>query len=276
MGKITSYPAATAFDSSADVILKDGTNGTKKMAAQNLMIEICKMTWGMTHRSIYRGKNHGTSVTSEQLAMIRDGSFKDFFPGDYWEINGHRYEVADLDYWRNRQDTYTTDIPHHLAIIGPVISNPKIVMNDTADNSGGYLGSKLYTEGLDPVRDIIRTDFGSTLLTIKRQFSSHATDGVVDAQQWVDCTAELMNEPMMFGHRIYSKEIAAASSETAQLALFNLRTTGLHGYSVWLCDPTTAGPGKGFCLRLGINKPGYSGANVENSTMCVFAIGTAS
>lgn len=275
MGKITSYPAATAFDSGLDVILKDGTNGTKKMSAQNLMIEICKMTWGITHRFIYRGKDLGTSVTSEQLEMIQNGSFKDFFPGDYWTINGRRYEVADIDYWRNRQDTYQTDMPHHLTVIGPVEANTKIVMNDTADNSGGYLGSKLYTEGLDPIRDIIRTDFGSTLLTIKRLFSSHVTDGVIDAAQWVNCTAELMNEPMLFGHRIYSQENANATGETAQLALFNLRTTGIHGYSIWLCDPVRLN-NTGFCLRLGANKPGFSAANVTNAPMCVFAIGVAS
>lgn len=48
------------------------------------------------HRNIFRGKSLGESITAEQLEVIRDGSFRDLYVGDYWEINGTKYRIADI------------------------------------------------------------------------------------------------------------------------------------------------------------------------------------
>lgn len=48
------------------------------------------------HRNIFRGKHLGESITEEQLEVIRDGSFADLYVGDYWEINGVKYRIADI------------------------------------------------------------------------------------------------------------------------------------------------------------------------------------
>lgn len=48
------------------------------------------------HRNIFRGKHLGESITEEQLEVIRDGSFADLYVGDYWEINGTKYRIADI------------------------------------------------------------------------------------------------------------------------------------------------------------------------------------
>ena len=48
------------------------------------------------HRNIFRGKSLGESITAEQLEVIRDGSFRDLYVGDYWEINGTKDRIADI------------------------------------------------------------------------------------------------------------------------------------------------------------------------------------
>lgn len=52
-----------------------------------------------THNMVYRGKALGTSVTSEQWAAIKAGTFKDLYLGDYWSIGGVDYIIAAFDYW---------------------------------------------------------------------------------------------------------------------------------------------------------------------------------
>ena len=63
MPKVTDYSAATRFDS-GDVIIKDGTDGTKKMTAENAAVEFAGLVSAINHRNVYRGKNLGSSVTA--------------------------------------------------------------------------------------------------------------------------------------------------------------------------------------------------------------------
>lgn len=63
MPKVTDYSAATRFDS-GDVIIKDGTGGTKKMTAANAAVEFAGLVSAINHRNVYRGKNLGSSVTA--------------------------------------------------------------------------------------------------------------------------------------------------------------------------------------------------------------------
>ena len=51
-----------------------------------------------THNMIYRGKNLGRSLTAEQAAAIKAGTFEDIYLGDYWQIDGVDYIVAGFDY----------------------------------------------------------------------------------------------------------------------------------------------------------------------------------
>lgn len=50
-------------------------------------------------RAFYRGKNLGTSVTTEQYANIANGTFTGLFIGDYWEINGVVWRIVDINYY---------------------------------------------------------------------------------------------------------------------------------------------------------------------------------
>lgn len=38
----------------------------------------------LAHNAFYRGKNLGTSITDAQIAAIRNSSYADLYPGDYW------------------------------------------------------------------------------------------------------------------------------------------------------------------------------------------------
>lgn len=51
------------------------------------------------HNGIYRGKYLGTSVTAEQYAAIKNGTFDDLYIGDYWTIGGHDWVICDFDYY---------------------------------------------------------------------------------------------------------------------------------------------------------------------------------
>ena len=82
MAKLTEYTAATRFDS-GDILIKDGTNGTKKITASNAAVEFAGLISKANHRNVFRGKNLGSSVTAAQKAAIANGSFDDLFIGDY-------------------------------------------------------------------------------------------------------------------------------------------------------------------------------------------------
>ena len=63
MAKMTEYTAATRFDS-GDILIKDGTNGTKKIAVANAAQEFAGLVSAMQHRNVYREKNLGTTITA--------------------------------------------------------------------------------------------------------------------------------------------------------------------------------------------------------------------
>lgn len=67
------------------------------------------------HNSIYRGKNLGTSVTAEQYAAIKAGTFDDLYIGDYWVINGFNWRIAAFNYYYNTGDTACTT--NHVTVV---------------------------------------------------------------------------------------------------------------------------------------------------------------
>ena len=65
--------------------------------------------------SIFRGKCLGDSLTAEQAAAIKAGTFQDMFVGDYWTIGVVNYRIAHLDYWLRCGDAECTK--HHAVIV---------------------------------------------------------------------------------------------------------------------------------------------------------------
>lgn len=153
------------------------------------------------HNSIYRGKNLGTSVTAAQWAAIADGSFTDLYIGDYWVIDGVNWRIAAFDYYYKTGDTACTT--HHVVIV-PDTAMYSHVMNDTNTTTGGYIGSKMYTEGLAEAKTKINNAFGSSHILSHRQLLVNAvTDGKPSGGSWYDSTVELMTEQNVYGGKIF-------------------------------------------------------------------------
>ena len=155
-----------------------------------------------THNMVYRGKALGGSVTSEQWAAIKEGTFKDIYLGDYWQIGGRDFVVAGFDYWYKCGDTSCNT--HHVVII-PSSQLYTYKFNPTNTTEGGYVGSDLYKNGLTQAKEIFNAAFGSAHILNHREFLVNAvTNGKPTGSDWYDSTVDLMNENMVYGGRQFS------------------------------------------------------------------------
>lgn len=242
MAKLTEYTEATRFDAN-DILIKDGTNGTKKIKAANAAIEFAGLVSAVNHRNVFRGKNLGTSVTAAQKTAISNGTFDDLFIGDYWVINGVNWTIADMDYWYNHGDTAFTK--HHLVIV-PASNLYNAVMNDTNITTGGYTGSKMYTEGLAQAKTAFNNAFGDMVLSHREYLINAVTDGHASAGAWFDSTVDLMNEIMVYGCMIRAQAngptaVTTTTNSKQQLALYRLNTKALDKREYfWLRDVVSA------------------------------------
>lgn len=193
-----------------------------------------------SHNSIYRGKNLGTVITDEQLANIANGTFKDLFVGDYWTINGVKYMIADFDYMYNVGDTALTK--HHIVVV-PERNMYNHVMNDTNTTEGGYVTSKMYTEGLDNALASFKTAFGeSHVLTYKNLLTNAVADGIPSSWSWQSRQIDLMSEAMVYGQAVWRKNGYDVGCQKSQLSLFKHRHDMIQvGRSLyWLRDVYSA------------------------------------
>lgn len=153
------------------------------------------------HNATYRGKNLGMSVTAEQWAAIANGTFADLYIGDYWVIGGVNWRIAAFDYYYKTGDTSCTT--HH-AVIVPDTNLYTHVMNDTNITTGGYVGSRMYTEGLTQAKTTICDAFGANHILTHRQLLVNAvTNGKPSGGAWYDSTVELMTEQNVYGGKIF-------------------------------------------------------------------------
>lgn len=164
-----------------------------------------------THNMVYRGKALGGSVTSEQWAAIKAGTFKDLYLGDYWSIGGMNYIIAAFNYWYKCGDTacYT----HHAAVI-PQSHLYTYKFNPTNTTEGGYVGSDLYKNGLTQAKQMVTAAFGSAHILNHREYLVNAvTNGAPTGTDWYDSTVDLMNENMVYG----GKQLSPMSDGTDPL-----------------------------------------------------------
>ena len=198
----------------AMLLIHDG-NGVRTISAGNLKKDIKALvtaaqstinaiatTGAGAHNSIYRGKNLGTSVTAAQYAAIKAGTFDDMYIGDYWVIGGVTYRIAAFDYYYKTGDTSCES--HHVTLV-PDGNMYTHCMNDTNITTGAYVGSKMYTEGLNQAKETINTAFGAAHVLNHRQYLQNAvTDGYASGGSWYDSTVELMTEQNVYGGKIFS------------------------------------------------------------------------
>jgi hypothetical protein len=191
--------------------------------------------------SIYRGKYLGSAVTSEQYAAIAAGTFVDLYIGDYWTIDGVNWRIAAFNYYYNTGDTNCTT--NHITIVPdtPLYTH---VMNDTDITTGGYVGSKMYTTGLEQAKTTIKNAFSGHVLKHRKLLSNAVADGKASGGAWFDSEVELMNEVMVYGsivngHATYG--LYNIGVEKSQLPLFVLNPRMINTrQSYWLRDVSSA------------------------------------
>lgn len=193
------------------------------------------------HNSIYRGKNLGTAVTEAQWASISAGTFKDMYIGDYWTIGGVTYRIAAFDYYLRAGDTDMTT--HHVTLV-PDASMYNHAMNDSNVTTGGYVGSKMYTEGLEQAKTTINNAFGSAHILTHRQYLCNAvSNGKPSGGSWYDSTVELMTEHNVYGGKVFgagndgSTVPALYTVDKSQYPLFAFRPDLISNRNwIWLRD----------------------------------------
>lgn len=208
--KVTELSSITTPGDSHVIPIHDGT-GLKKITFANFKAKAVEGTEAKiapllfnnagAHNAIYRGKSLGSSVTIAQYSAISAGTFDDMYIGDYWTIGGVNYRIAAFDYYLNCGDTSCTK--HHVVLV-PDTCLYNHVMNDTNITTGAYVGSKMYTEGLEQAKTTIKAAFSGHVLS-KRIYLSNATaNGKASAGAWCDSEVDLMCEHMVYGNGVFS------------------------------------------------------------------------
>lgn len=208
--KVTELTSITTPGDSNVIPIHDGT-GLKKITFANFKAKAVEDTEAKiapllfnnagAHNAIYRGKSLGSSVTIAQYSAISAGTFDDMYIGDYWTIGGVNYRIAAFDYYLNCGDTSCTK--HHVVLV-PDTCLYNHVMNDTNITTGAYVGSKMYTEGLEQAKTTIKAAFSGHVLS-KRIYLSNATaNGKASAGAWCDSEVGLMCEHMVYGNGVFS------------------------------------------------------------------------
>jgi len=194
--------------------------------------------------SIYRGKYLGSTVTSAQYLVISSGTFEDLYIGDYWTIGGVNYRIAAFDYYYNTGDAACTS--HHVVIV-PDTQLYTHVMNDTDITTGGYIGSKMYTEGLEQAKTTIKSAFSGHVVNHRQILSNATEDGKASGWAWVDSEVELMNEVMVYGASVFGASNLGGGSGynicigKSQLPLFTLNPKMINTrQAYWLRDVVSA------------------------------------
>ena len=251
--KVTDLSAVSAIAYGNLIPVHDGT-GLKKITFANLKAKAVEGTEAKVapllynnagaHNAIYRGKNLGTAVTTAQYNAIKAGTFDDLYIGDYWVINGVNWRIAAFDYYYRCGDT---DLTTHHAVIVPDTALYQHVMNDTNVTTGGYVGSKMYTEGLEQAKTTIKTAFSGHVLSHKIYLTNAVTNGKPSAGAWFDSEVDLMCEEMVYGGGIFrptSDGTTVPSNyrvEKSQLPLFAHRPDLISNrVTYWLRDVVTA------------------------------------
>lgn len=153
-------------------------------------------------RNTFRGKYLGNEVTDEQYAAIADGSFKGFFLGDYWRINGYTWRIADFDYWWDRHILLFPDIPLF-----------KAKLFETENISSGFMGSSFFNQSadsngktvLEKITSIITDAFNfNHLMTITNYHSNSIVNGSINGVVATFTKAVIPKETMIFGNRNFS------------------------------------------------------------------------
>jgi len=280
--KVTDLTAATTIANGNLIPVHDGTNlkkvtfeTLKNKAVEDTENKIAPLLFNNAgaHNAVYRGKNLGTAVTSAQYTAISSGAFTDLYIGDYWVINGVTWRIAAFDYYIGCGDSNCST--HH-AVIVPDTCLYNHVMNDTNVTTGGYVGSKMYTEGLESAKSTIKTAFSGHVLKHKIYLTNAVSNGRPSAGAWCESEVDLMCEEMVYGCGIFRPTSDGSNVPTnyrvekSQLPLFQFRADLISNrVTYWLRDVVTAAR---FAYVGDGGRAGYTDAGTSRGVRPAFCI----
>lgn len=224
------------------MIVHDGNGLLKKTPLKNIGIS----DGAGAHNAWYADAYLGSSVSSDQWARIKDGTFRGLPIGGYWSINGVTYRIAAFDYLRRCGDSI--DLASHHAVIVPDGNMYSAKMNDANTTEGGYAGSAMRSTNLATAKTTIKNAFGSNhVLTYRGYLTNAVSNGRPSGGAWFDCDVELMNEQMVYGGSVFGPTSDGSNIPTnyriekSQLPLFVFRPDLISGRQwFWLRDVVTA------------------------------------
>ena len=265
----TASQKATAAANSATAASGSATSAANSaQAAQESATELAALLFNNAgaHNAVYRGKNLGTSVTDAQWAAIANGTFADLYIGDYWVIGGVNWRIAAFDYYYKTGDTSCTT--HHVVIV-PDTNLYTHVMNDTNITTGGYIGSKMYTEGLAQVKTQINSAFGSSHILSHRQLLVNAVaNGKPSGGSWYDSTVELMTEQNVYGGKIFGAGNDGSVGSS-------LHTIDKSQFPLFSYEPSMISNNQWFWLRDVVSAPWFAGVDAHGQAAYINASNAA-
>lgn len=273
--KINEYPTQSILNST-DIFLIDGDSGTRKMNANTLLYELLDLS-PEAHNQIFRGKNLGAVYTTEQRGRISDGTFRDLWIGDYWEVGGIRWRIAGINYWLYTGDSRLNT--NHIVIVpDTVLYNAR--MEPSNDIRKGYANSEMHRSNLNNAKNLATSVFGSNGVLTRRSFLVNSIDNSMPSGcSWQSVTLSLMDEVQLYGTQHYaamSNQTRAIYTEnTSQLPLFRVAPSYKGRYITngrfWLNSPVTNGA---YALyNAGNGTTDQAGAGSSEGVRPCFAIG---
>lgn len=194
------------------------------------------------HNCFYRGKDITADFTSGKMSTnIANGTFKDIFVGDYIDkglkVNGTsigtvRWRVGECDYYYRSGDSPCDK--HHVLMVPDDVLDVNIRMNDTNDITGGYQGMEMWKTTLPLYTDAIKAAFGTGHVLDHRELLTKAISadapsgagagwtGSATDWDWQTVSANLFNEVMVYGTRVFSSSAFDVGNGKKQVALFAL------------------------------------------------------
>lgn len=259
-----------------DKVMIGTSAGVRAVSASDALFGILDACISVEQRrNIFRGKSLGAAFTAAQKNEIKANTFKGMFLGDYWEIGGHIWRIVDFNYWLNSGDA-SCSTPH--LVIMPDAQLYAAQMNESNVTTGGYVGSKMYTEHLANAKTIVNSAFGSSNVLNHRTLLVNAvTNGQPSGGSWYDSTVELPNEIMMYGCHVFTPSNDGTNIpylytiDKTQLALMQMypRFINPHRNWYWLRDVVS---GAFFAYVDGGGSPDYHNASASGGVRPVFGV----
>jgi len=250
--KTTGNSAAKLTTARTISLSGDATGSVSFNGSSNVSIPVTlARTTGLTdlipdgaaaHNCLYRGKDITADFNSGKMSTnIANGTFRDIFVGDYIDVpmtvNGTsigtaRWRVGECDYYYRSGDSPCNT--HHVLMVPDDVLDVNIRINDTNDTTGGYQGMEMWKTTLPLYAAAIKAAFGTGHVLdhhepITKAISADAPSGAgagwtgsATGWEWQTVSANLFNEVMVYGTRVFSCSAFDVGTGKKQVALFAL------------------------------------------------------